>query len=156
MSKKILVCIVAIVAMLSLSACSNNSNEVQEIPSYSLINEMAASDIKKVVNQFIIDVYSPNNQEQIDKALVDFCKIATEQEINTLTEEIGVYDEAKKASLKNVVISIATPKNTENNKMKILATFDVSINDINQSVMIEFRCNNDNMIESHSIWVNNG
>lgn len=156
MIKKLTLILLTLTVLFSLAACGNKQETVEEIPEYTIVQNMTATDVKKIVNQFIIDIYSPNSQEQIDNALVEFCKIATENEINTLKDEIGEYDEAKKASIKNVSISIAMPKNTENNKMKIVATFDISIRDVRQSMLIEFRCNNDNMIESHSIWVNNG
>ena len=47
------------------------------------------------------------------------------------------------------------PENSTDNKIKYLATFTLKAGENASSMLIEFGCNTEGMIDTHSIWVNN-
>ena len=81
--------------------------------------------------------------------------IATEQEIEDLKSEAGSYDESRRATIKNMQVSVCMPENSTDYKFKYVASFTLEAGDNASNMLIEFGCNTEGMIDTHSIWVNN-
>ena len=47
------------------------------------------------------------------------------------------------------------PDNSSSRTYKLIATFMVNLGEYKQGTMLEFTCNNEGLIDSHSVWLNN-
>lgn len=157
MAKRFIAIVLSLITLFSITSCSKtpDTKEVQEENPYKLSNNLAPTEMISEVKAFIMSIYMPKDQEEIDNAIERFCKIATEEEINELKSTVGEYDRSKRATLSDLYISMCTPDNSSNRKYKIIATFTIKLNDMKQNILIQFNMDNSVMIESHSIWVNN-
>lgn len=154
---KRIICVAAIIFLFTLPGCSKApDNQVinQENP-YRLSNGYTPTEMISEVESFITRVYIPYSQDDIDKALRDFTKIATESEIEELKSTVGSFDKDKRASISDLQIDMCTPDNSSTRQYKIVATFKVTLKNVSQNLLIEFGMNNDCKINSHYIWINN-
>ncbi len=147
-----------LLTLFSLVSCNQTNetpNQALEGNPYILPNGLAPTELLNEVQDFILDIYMPFSQESIDKAIDDFCKVATEAEIEELKSTVGAFDKEKRAKVSNLQLNFCMPDNSSNHTYKVLATFTITLKDVQQNLLIEFQLNNDCIISSHSIWVNN-
>lgn len=137
-----------------LVGCSNKIDNVEdERYKYELSNGKIPTEIQDIIKDSILDIYMPSKESDIERGVDKLSDIATETEINTLKETIGAFDEDNKATVNNLNVSICMPENSTDNKTKYLVTFEISNNQILADMLIEFGCNNEDKISSHSIWI---
>ena len=137
-----------------LVGCSNKIDNVEdERYKYELSNGKIPTEIQGIIKDSILDIYMPSKESDIERGIDKLSDIATESEINTLKETIGAFDEDNKATVNNLNVSICMPENSTDNKTKYLVTFEISNDQILADMLIEFGCNNEDKISSHSIWV---
>ena len=137
-----------------LVGCSNKIDNVEdERYKYELSNGKIPTEIQDIIKDSILDIYMPSKESDIERGVDKLSDIATETEINTLKETIGAFDEDNKATVNNLNVSICMPENSTDNKTKYLVTFEISNDQILADMLIEFGCNNEDKISSHSIWV---
>lgn len=154
--KKFISIALILVMILSLCACNNEPEQptTDENP-YILANGLSPTQFQNRIASFIRDIYSPKSQDTIDKAIKGLADIATELEINELQNTVGTFDKDKRAVINNLEVNLCMPDNSGSRNYKIAATFTISLNGVKQGILIEFNCNNDVKIDSHSIWINN-
>lgn len=154
--KKYISIALALVMILSLCACNKETKQpTNEENPYILANGLSPTQFQDRIAEFITDIYSPKNQDTIDDAIKTLSSIATEYEITELQNTVGVFDKEKRATISNLKVSLCMPDNSASRTYKVAATFIVSLNGVKQGMLIEFNCNKEAKIESHSIWVNN-
>lgn len=153
------ICIIALVGLMimGISGCSNNNEErLEELREmYLLPNGYLPSETEDMISDALLNIYMPFDEENIIEGVEMLAPIATEQEIEDLKSEAGSYDESRRATIKNMQVSVCMPENSTDNKIKYLATFTLEAGENASNMLIEFGCNTEGMIDTHSIWVNN-
>ena len=142
---------------LTLVGCTNSVKDeaVEENNEYILVNGKTPVEVRDKLTSAIIDIYMPLSEEDIEEGINILGELSTENEFNELKSSVGKFDETKKALVNNIDVSIGLPENMENHKMKYVVTFTIETESSAQNILMEFKCNTEGLIQSHSIWTNN-
>lgn len=140
---------------LSLVACSNQDKPEDEGNPYILANGMTPTEFQDAVEDFVYDIYSPKNQDILDRGLKNFKEISTATEYLEMESSIGEFDADKMATVSNIEVDLCMPDNSSSRTYKLIVTFTVNLGEYKQGTMLEFTCNNEGLIDSHSVWLNN-
>ena len=75
---------------------------------YLMSNGKTPTETKEILIDSLLDIYMPMSEDDIQDGIDNMCKIATEDEIEVLKNEVGKFDENLSAVVKNLNVSIAT------------------------------------------------
>ena len=155
--RKIILTIMLLTATLSLCSCAKSTNKIynENKETYELSNGKTPTEVKGIIEDFVLNIYMPSKQDDIEQGVNLLVPIATEREINELKSTVGKFDESNRAMVRNLSVSICMPENSTDRKTKYLATFEISTEQQLADMLIEFGCNSNDEIETHSIWVDN-
>lgn len=148
----ILAVMVSLALAITLAGCSKTQDKESEREKYELSNGYLPTEVQDILKKAILNIYMPGSDEDIAEGVDMLAPLSTEFEINELKNTVGKYDENKRVIVKDINVSIAMPENTTDKRMQYLVTFTINNDEQSMEMMLQFNCNDDGFIKSHSIW----
>lgn len=152
--KKVLTFLILVSTVLILVSCGDVDQDItQEVVDYTLIGEYTPNQVRLILEDSLKKIYSPSSEEELKLGVNNLVKLCTPDEAKSFKEDIGVFNDENKANVEKPVIKIALPENTSSGVAKILAKVTIEIHGLYQVQLLEFTCNEEGLIDNHSLWI---
>ena len=143
-----------LIVIISLSGCNEDTHQIVTTD-YRVMGEYTPDNVRNILEKCLTQIYSAESEDDLNEGKKSLLSLCTQEEAISLNNDMGYYDATRRATVNIEFIDFAQPNKTQENKLKILAKLKISILNVTQYHLLEFVCDTDGKIESHTIWVTN-
>ena len=134
--------------ILSEPSITNKNNNVDYV-----FDEYTQNDIEDKLTNFVLKVYSPYDEEDIEEGIRGLSDIALEEEIDSLIVESGAFDENNIAEVSDIDVDIVSNTGSSTSNYMYYISFVISKDNMSQKMLLQFNCDAENKIYSHLVWI---